>query len=213
MLVFIDDSGDPGLQLEKGSSKIFVIALIIFDDSLEAEETALKIKKLRRELGKTDDFEFKFNKCSKELRVRFLKRITDSKFRIQALIIKKRGVLEKEKRVSKESFYSQVIMRVLKYSRGTIKDAKLTLDGRGERVFRKKFTSFLRKELNKPGDKVFKNLKFENSKSNVLLQLADMIAGSINRSFSEKGDAKMYREIIKEREEKIWILGENKKSR
>ena len=36
MLVFIDDSGDPGFKLGKGSSLIFVIGCIVFDDELEA---------------------------------------------------------------------------------------------------------------------------------------------------------------------------------
>lgn len=44
MLVFIDDSGDPGFKTEKGSSKIFVIAMVIFKDNLEAEKTSLSIK-------------------------------------------------------------------------------------------------------------------------------------------------------------------------
>jgi hypothetical protein len=60
ILVFIDDSGDPGLSTE--SSPVFVIALVIFDDTLVAEETALAIKKLRRELHFPDDVEFKFHK-------------------------------------------------------------------------------------------------------------------------------------------------------
>ncbi len=60
MLVFIDDSGDPGLGAQ--SSPVFVIALVIFDDNLVAEETALAIKKLRRELNFPDDVEFKFHK-------------------------------------------------------------------------------------------------------------------------------------------------------
>ncbi len=34
MLVFIDDSGDPGFKFEKGSSKYFVIALVIFKESI-----------------------------------------------------------------------------------------------------------------------------------------------------------------------------------
>ncbi|MFA5033728.1 MAG: DUF3800 domain-containing protein [bacterium] len=40
MLVFLDDSGDPGFKVEKGSSPVFVIALVVFDDHLDAEETA-----------------------------------------------------------------------------------------------------------------------------------------------------------------------------
>lgn len=59
MLVFTDDSGDPGFKLQKGSSPVFVIALVIFDDSLIAEEVSLVVKKLRRELKVPDRFEFK----------------------------------------------------------------------------------------------------------------------------------------------------------
>jgi hypothetical protein len=61
MLVFIDDSGDPGFKLDKGSSRYFVVACVIFDDNLDAEEAALKIKRLRRTLGWRNEQEFKFN--------------------------------------------------------------------------------------------------------------------------------------------------------
>ena len=47
MLVFIDDSGDPGFKLAKGSSAIFVISCVIFDDELEAEKTSVAIKEVR----------------------------------------------------------------------------------------------------------------------------------------------------------------------
>ena len=43
MLIFIDDSGDPGFKVQKGSSSVFVIALVIFDDNLIAEETVLAL--------------------------------------------------------------------------------------------------------------------------------------------------------------------------
>lgn len=46
MIVFIDDSGDPGFKLDKGSSAFSVITLVIFDDALEAEKVALAIKEL-----------------------------------------------------------------------------------------------------------------------------------------------------------------------
>ena len=43
MLVFVDDSGDPGFKIGKGSSPVFVISCVIFDDDLEAEKTADEI--------------------------------------------------------------------------------------------------------------------------------------------------------------------------
>jgi len=49
------------------------------------------------------------------------------------------------------------------------------------------------------------NLRFRDSKNDVLIQLADMIAGSIRR-YCEKNteDWNVYREIIKKREEDAW---------
>jgi hypothetical protein len=42
MLVFIDDSGDPGFKLDRGSTPFFVIALVIFEDELEATKRRSK---------------------------------------------------------------------------------------------------------------------------------------------------------------------------
>jgi hypothetical protein len=50
----------------------FVIALVIFNDALDAEETALIIKKFRRSIDQSDHFEFKFNKVNRGLRMSFL---------------------------------------------------------------------------------------------------------------------------------------------
>ncbi len=50
-----------GITLKiKGSSEVFVISLVIFDDDFEAEKTALAIKEIRRQLRFPDDMEFKF---------------------------------------------------------------------------------------------------------------------------------------------------------
>ena len=89
MLVFIDDSGDPGFKVERGSSPVFVIACVIFDDELEAEKTAVAIKELRRKLKKSDFFEFKFNKGSREIRVAFLECVRSFGFRVRAIVFNK----------------------------------------------------------------------------------------------------------------------------
>lgn len=203
MLVFIDDSGDPGFKLDRGSSRNFVIACVIFDDELDAEETALEIKKLRRELGKTDCFEFKFNRCSKEERIKFLERVSHRNFRYRAIVMEKEKVYGEELRRSKGSFYSYPVKMVLKHSFGSIKNARVRIDGSGEREFRRKMAAYLRKQVNEKSD-IIKDIKFRDSRKDVLIQLADMVAGAVNRSFNEKPDASVYRKIIKRREDNVW---------
>ncbi len=207
MIVFIDDSGDPGFKIAKGSSEVFVICCVIFDDELEAEKTAVKIKEFRRRLKKSDRFEFKFNKCSRKIRVEFLKTVAGAKFRIRAIVMPKEKIYSEELKKSRESFYNFTIKTVLRHSAGTIRDARIRLDGRGDRLFRRKLLVYLRKNLNMRERKIIKNIRFRDSKKDVLIQLADMVAGSINRSFqTEKTDAHIYLGIIKPRVDDVWVF-------
>lgn len=205
MLIFIDDSGDAGFKLEKGSSEFFIICSVIFDDELEAEKTALAIKELRRQLKFSDNVEFKFNGSRKKVIIAFLKTVSKHEFRIRALVVDKKKIRSDELRNNKDSFYSYFIKLLLKHNKGTIKNACVKIDGSGDRIFRRSFLTYLRSQLNGKEQKVMKNCRLVNSKSNVLIQLADMIAGTIRRSYDEsKTDRKLYKEIIKNRIEDEW---------
>jgi len=205
MLVFIDESGDAGFKLNKGSSPVFVIALIIFDDELDAEETALTIKKYRREIGKKDFFEFKFNKLDRELRLGFLREVKTCKFRCRAIVFKKSVMYSPTLRGSKDKFYSYAVKLVLEHNGDTIKNAKIRIDGLGEQAFRNSLTRYLRSNLNSSRKKVIENLRFRDSKNDVLIQLADMVVGAIKRSYdADKNDNQDYRVVIKKRIEDVW---------
>lgn len=197
MLVFIDDSGDPGFKIDKGSSLVFVIACVVFDDELEAEKTAVAIKELRRDLKFPNSVEFKFSKSSKEIRVRFLRVVNNYKFNIRCLVIEKRVIHSQKLRSNKNSFYSYAVKLLLEHNGGSILDAKIRIDGSGDRIFRKSFTAYLRKQLNSSQTKVMRDCKLVDSKSNVLIQMVDMVAGSIRRSYEpEKTDKYIYKKIV-----------------
>lgn len=206
MLVFIDDSGDPGFRIDKGSSKYFVIALIIFDDELEAEKTSVAIKELRRKLKVSDKFEFKFNKADRKFKSAFFKAVVGFKYRVRAIVIDKEIVNSPRLRGDKESFYNYVIMQVLKQRYGHIRNAKLKFDRRGERSIQDQLRVYLSRELDNKDKKIFDDLKFVDSRQNTLIQLADMVAGSI---FAESvGKDKVCLSMLKEakRIEDIWYF-------
>lgn len=205
MLVFVDDSGDPGFKLDKGSSRYFVVLILIFDDELVAEKTAVAIKELRRNLGFPSDVEFKFHKSSKDVRVKFLQTVNYFKFRVRALVVDKTLIQSQELRTNKNSFYSYAIKTGLKYTSGSVLDAKIRIDGNGDRVFRKSFLSYLRRQLNSREQKIMKNCKLVDSRENVLVQMADMLAGSVRRFYdTDKSDHKTYKAIIKKHTEDEW---------
>lgn len=205
MLVFIDDSGDPGFKVEKGSSKVFVIAMVIFKDNLEAERASLAIKDLRRKLKMSDLSEFKFNKSSKKFRQIFIESIKKFDFKIRAIVVDKKDIYSQRLKTHKENFYNYVIMQVIKNSK-SIKNAKLKFDKRGEIEIRNQLRVYLSRELNNKKNNVFSDLKFVDSRQNTLIQLADMVAGSIFSFYT--GKDKSYLEELKKSKkvEDIWVF-------
>lgn len=206
MIIFIDESGDAGFKTSRGSTEYFVIALVIFDDELEAERTALKIKDYRRQSGLSDSSEFKFSKTRETHRIGFFETVKSCKFRVRAIIVEKGIVYSSLLRKDTVSFYNFILKQVLEHNNNTIKNAKIRLDGFGERKFRQAMTTYLRQELNgKTKDKVMRDFRFRDSKSDVLIQLADMVAGSIKRYYQEgTTESEKYRNIIKTRIEDEW---------
>lgn len=71
MLVFVDESGDTGLKLDRGSSKFFVVTLVVFEDHDEALACDERIQLLRRELGFSPKTEFHFRTNSRRIRQAF----------------------------------------------------------------------------------------------------------------------------------------------
>ncbi len=203
MLVFIDDSGDPGFKLNKGSSDFFVIACVIFKDNLVAEEVALKMKKYRREIGWKDYREFKFNKTKKDYVREVLRRVAKYDFVIRAIVMDKAKIRSYELRNKQDSFYNYTIKEVLAKTDSLVK-ADIRLDGHSGRQYRKSAAAYFRREINAGSKKVSK-VRFVDSHSNNLIQLADLVAGAINRSFqNDKTDSQDYLNIIKSRVEDIW---------
>lgn len=204
MIVFIDEAGDPGFKLQQGSSEYFVIALIIFDDFLEAEKCSVAIKELRRKLKLDDRFEFKFNKTNKKFRLKFFQTVRSYKFRVRTIVIDKNLIRSEKLRTNKESFYNYTVMQVLKQSNKSIKNAKLKFDKRGERTLRNELRVYLSRRLDNKNNKIFSDLKFVDSRQNTLIQLADMVAGAIFSGFS--GKEKDYLAILKQARkiEDVW---------
>lgn len=204
-LVFIDDSGDPGFKLDSGSSKHFVIACVIFDDPIDAEETALVIKKYRRSLGWSQDREFKFNKTKKSYVSELLEQVSGTSFSVRAICINKALIHSHELKNKQDSFYNYAIKEVLSKST-SLQQASIRLDGHSNRAYKKSATTYLRREVNAKSRKIAK-VKFVDSRTNNLIQLADLVAGSILRSTQpDKTDKDTYLNILKNngRVDDVW---------
>ena len=72
MLVFIDESGDPGLKIGSGSTDYFIVTLVAFEENDEALKTDQRIELLKHELGFPPHFEFHFTNVKGVYRAAFL---------------------------------------------------------------------------------------------------------------------------------------------
>jgi hypothetical protein len=82
MFVFIDESGDPGFKLSKGSASAFVAVLIAFHDKEAARQTQTAIDQLARRLPLWG--ELKFSKSRSEVRDSFFAALQQFNFRARA---------------------------------------------------------------------------------------------------------------------------------
>ena len=197
-LIFIDDSGDPGFK--KASSSNFVIAAALFIDPEVAMSLSERITKYRESLGWRNDYEFKFTKIRKDIIADLLKIISEYDFQIYATYVDKASFRQTSAIIDKQKLYDWTIKELLDII--PIEEAKIEIDGRSSKQNMRKTATYLRREINRNGVKKIA-IKFEDSTEDNLIQLADLIAGSINRSMTDKTDAKVYIDIIKNKIIKI----------
>ena len=195
MIISVDDSGDPGLKLGRGSSAYFVIASILFSDDLDAEETALKIKRLRQKLGWKQKHEFKFRKTSPEIRKLFLTEVRGCNFDISLVILDKKSV-EGNRAFEKDAskLYNAAIIKSVKSFKKELRQVHVLVDGESGSTYRRNVKTFFRKNLPKGA---IGQLSYHDSVDDNLVQFADMIAGAARRSVERDRDSSYIRIIKK----------------
>ena len=198
-IIFIDDSGDPGFKSD--SSDNFVIAAALFMNPEIAESVMWTINDFRNLLGWKYNHEFKFSKNPKKVVKELLQKVVEYDFQVYAVYIEKNDFHEISSSLiqffNREKLYNWTIKELLKDI--PMETAKITIDGRSNKSERNITCTYLRRELN--GDRS-KNLKItiQDSVRTDLLQLADLIAGSINRSLQlNKTDCKDYISIFEDK--------------
>lgn len=177
MLVLIDESGDPGFKLVRGSSSHFVVAMVIFDDFKLAEHAAQVIAQTRIQLRVKP--EFKFTRSHDRVRDGFFDAVCRLPFRVRALVVDKGALYSTWLREDTDCFYNFFVQALMRYDNDTLHEAHVKIDGSGDRKFKRHLQTYLRKQL--PPGRVRK-LRFVDSAKDDLVQLADMCAGAILRA-------------------------------
>jgi hypothetical protein len=200
MLVFLDDSGDPGFKLDRGSSSHLVMAACAFADHRDVERAAEAIHAYRAQIGWLDFREFHFTKCSRDVRLGFLNAVAGHDFFVRAVVIDKSRLISTHRRSRPGELHNYAIRALLTHSNGAIADAKIKIDGRDTKTFKLKNAAYFRRVVNDERPGTISEISTADSSRNVMIQLADMVAGAIHRSYNaDKVDAKLYRAVLQRR--------------
>lgn len=200
MLVFIDESGDAGFKLDRGSSEVFAVAMVIFENAEAARAASDAIEAVRKQWPNIR--EFKFSKCSRDVRDAFFVSMKQVDFRVRVLVVEKEKLYSPHLRSDKENFYQFFVKTMLKFDNGRLRDARIIIDGSGERSFRQDLQKHLKKHT-PPG--AVKSVQMKDSRNDPLVQLADMCVGAVARSFRpDRVDHGRWRAMLRGKLDDVW---------
>ena len=201
MLAFVDESGDTGFKLDRGSSPAFVVAMAVFADRNEAQMCDDRIANLREELSLRASHEFHFSHNAPRVRAAFLEAVDPFAFRVHSFTADKAELLGQGLKQSTTSLYELAMNLLFTQAKPYLQDAIVTLDTKGGRHTQRRIAASLRRLLNEGPQRSSHRVKFERSSGNNLLQLADyVVALAARRNASDRDGSQLYERYLGSRE-------------
>jgi len=184
-LAYIDESGGHGFDFSnEGTSTHFVICAILLDDSDEGLLTH-QFEQIKSKYFPVS--ELKSSKIGKRDNIRFdiLMDLEPLDFKYYYIIIDKREIHPNTGLQYKEVFYKFLYGILYNQLYSTFRYLSIVADEMISSEFLKGFKQYVQE--NNMVDLFHQNkLEFKNGKTTLLLQLSDLIGGTINRHFSGK---------------------------
>lgn len=176
-----------------------------FEENEDAENCDKRIELLKKELNLPQIYEFHFRKNSKDVRLAFLQAVAPYNFFYFGIALNKDPKrLWGEGFKTKESLYKYTCGLVFQNAKPYLKNATVIVDKSGHKHFQSELRRYLRRKMNIERN-VVKKVKPQRSSGNNLLQLADYVAGIVNRKVLRKKDADLYGKFIATKEINVQV--------
>jgi len=179
--IFIDDSGDPGLS--KSSTSHFIVAAVLVVESEQLSNLVIAINGFRAGLGWNELHELKFNSAKKSIIKNLLRLVQQFEFKAYAIAVDKTKMTALPSLASGESLHNYVIRELL--LRIELSEPVIFIDGVTDKKHIQRTRTYLRQALKQNGVEKSK-IYLVDSRKDVLIQLADIVAGSVARSFDKQ---------------------------
>lgn len=196
MLVFADESGDPGPAGRASASAFFSVGLVQFRAEADARHCEALLDKFRRNVGMPEHSELRFRKDSHPRRLAAIESLLGASFDVSAVSIDKRGRLL----TMPGAFVEACAAGFLDLPGGP--PARLVFDASGGKKYQQEVARALRLSL---GERL-SGAKAGRSHTDLLLQLADYVAGIANRVSEQRPGAQEYLRALGSRSAAFRIL-------
>lgn len=196
---YIDESGTNTLSLEKeNTSKYFIHAATVVNEK-DLEETINQFEKIRKSNNRQDGQELKSSKIDIGTRKKILTDIVKLPIGFYIFIVDKKYVNNTSGLFYKKSFYKYASKKLIQMMSNEIncKLLKIFSDEIGSKDFMDTFDDYYKKNISDRIRKGSQYLLFEmnewqhkflNSKENHMIEISDIIAGTILKYHQDKGD-------------------------
>lgn len=176
-----DESGDVSFSFRKGASTYFVVTVI----AARHEIVANLLTELRSRSGLPATYEFSFHRLSSAaLRKRVFSALADADFEAWAVVINKHQLPDAFRIMKPIEFYLYFVAEVIRLIPAAKREgATLLMDEFGSPA---QLSAELRRVLKARAiPRHFKQIIAKRSKSEPLIQVADLVAGALLRCFAQ----------------------------
>jgi len=180
--------------LKKSATSHFIVAAVLVIDRENLDKLTVAINGFRAGLGWNEMDELKFSSTRKSVVKKLLSYISHFDFNAYAVIMDKTKMSKADPPTSGETLHSFVIKELL--LKMELSEPIIVIDGVAHKKQAERVRTYLRQHLRKHGVEKCK-IGFTDSRKDVMIQLADIVAGSVARSLDKnKNDYNVYLDIL-----------------
>ncbi len=204
---FIDECGNFGFDFDKpGVSSHYIISAVVVSES-KISDLEQGVEAIRKKYFQTGEMKSSGISKNQKRREALLSEISKLDFHHYTVVIDKRKINLTSGLIYKKSFIKYLNSMLHKELKITFPKLQLISDTHGNKDFMREFEKYVN-ERNQPN--LFEEYEFGfiNSKSNVIIQLADIIAGTISYNYEESKDKTLFKRFYSFIEDKTLSIVE-----